>query len=50
LAVGVVRCALIADVVPHLGEDVENLRPLMDYAYGALKAKALGGPPPHSPW
>lgn len=27
-------------------QDVENLRPLMDYAYASLKAKALGGPPP----
>ena len=31
-------------------QDVENLRPLMDYAYAALKARALGEPPPHSPW
>ncbi len=27
-------------------EDVENLRPLMDYAYGGLKARYLGGPAP----
>ncbi|HEV8595648.1 MAG TPA: ribonuclease H-like domain-containing protein [Thermoplasmata archaeon] len=31
-------------------QDVENLRPLMDYAYASLRAKALGGPPPRSPW
>ena len=27
-------------------QDVENLRPLMDYAYAALRTKCLGGPPP----
>src|SRR3990170_4862478 len=27
-------------------QDVENLRPLMDYVYEALRAKALGGSPP----
>jgi len=37
-------------LIEYNRQDVENLRPLMDYAYGALKAKALGGPPPHSPW
>jgi len=31
-------------------QDVENLRPLMDYAYRALKAKALGESPARSPW
>ncbi len=31
-------------------QDVENLRPLMDYAYAALRATALGEPTPHSPW
>jgi uncharacterized protein YprB with RNaseH-like and TPR domain len=31
-------------------QDVENLRPLMHYAYEALRAKAFGGPPPLSPW
>ena len=27
-------------------EDVENLRPLMGYAYEALRARCLGGSPP----
>jgi len=30
-------------------QDVENLRPLMTYAYGALRAKCLGGRPPRVP-
>ena len=30
-------------------QDVENLRPLMRYAYGALRARCLGGKGPRSP-
>ena len=30
-------------------QDVENLRPLMRYAYGALRARCLGGKPPRPP-
>ena len=37
-------------LVEYNRQDVENLRPLMDYAYGALRSKALGGSPPRSPW
>ena len=28
-------------------QDVENLRPLMDYAYAALRSRCLGGSPPN---
>ena len=31
-------------------QDVENLRPLMEFAYDSLRARAFGEPPPCSPW
>jgi uncharacterized protein YprB with RNaseH-like and TPR domain len=37
-------------LIEYNRQDVENLRPLMDYAYESLRARCLGGPPPHSPW
>ena len=37
-------------LIEYNRQDVENLRPLMDYAYHALKARALGESPPRSPW
>ncbi|MBI4415643.1 MAG: ribonuclease H-like domain-containing protein [Euryarchaeota archaeon] len=37
-------------LIAYNRQDVENLRPLMDYAYASLRAKALGFPPPSHVW
>jgi len=37
-------------LIEYNRQDVENLRPLMDFAYASLRAKCLGGEPPDSPW
>lgn len=37
-------------LIEYNRQDVENLRPLADYAYAALRTKCLGGGPPPKLW
>lgn len=37
-------------LIAYNRQDAENLRPLMDYAYAALRAHCLNGPPPAPQW